>query len=378
MKIAFVMPFHISERGGGAEVQTWLFSKELAKRNYEVHYICRTLIKKTNLSENIDGVTVHWLKYKAYFEFLSAPDYYKALKRINPDFIIQRVASFTTGIIGRYKKKFKKKFIWICAENSIPYKLSATKKQIKSTKGFLSSIKSIPFYVNALLTDISKNYGIIRADFCFTQNETQEELIKKNFAINSFRILTGHIPATNINSPEKRIIDKIILWTANLGPRKRPELFFNLAEKLVNTDYKFIMIGSRSDSSYMIEMSQKISPNVTMLGKQSFDDTLDWFNKAFVFVNTSTPEGEGFPNTYIQAWFRGVPVLTLSVDPNDVIKKHKLGFVCQTIEEIIDKIILLSSDKVLYYELYENAKFYAMKYHNLSTVVDDFCNKIFS
>jgi len=61
------------------------------------------------------------------------------------------------------------------------------------------------------------------------------------------------------------------------------------------------------------------------MGKLPFEETLKIFDGATLFVNTSKSESEGFPNTYIQAWLRGVPVISFDVDPDGVIAKNGLG-----------------------------------------------------
>jgi len=71
--------------------------------------------------------------------------------------------------------------------------------------------------------------------------------------------------------------------------------------------------------------------NLDFLGFQPFEKADHYFKQAKVFINTSLHEG--FPNTFLQAWSRGIPVISF-VDPDDVIQKNNLGAVVRTESEL--------------------------------------------
>ena len=54
-----------------------------------------------------------------------------------------------------------------------------------------------------------------------------------------------------------------------------------------------------------------------------------------MFLNTSSVEG--FPNTYLQAWARGVPVVG-SFDPDEIICQRGLGVHFDTVDEAVEAI----------------------------------------
>ena len=62
-------------------------------------------------------------------------------------------------------------------------------------------------------------------------------------------------------------------------------------------------------------------------------EVIEYFKAASVFINTST--SEGFPNTFLQAWQCEVPVVSLAVDPNEVITEYGLGFHSETMDQMI-------------------------------------------
>jgi len=375
-KICFVMPYHILEnRGGGAEVQAWLMAKELARRGFDVVYIAQSVKGKAGRLETIDNVKVRWVKYAHYFRWANGWSYYRALKEENPDIIVQRMASFVTGIIGFYAKKFKKKFVWICTDNESPRKWLFLNEQKKITReNKVNLLKAIVFLFNAIIYDFSRQWGMKRISFAFTQNEIQKKLLKEEFGLESFRMISGHDVPTNKRPIEERLTNKIVLWVASFGQKKRPEKFIELARIARNTDFRFIMIGSKDDKAYVRNLFEDKPDNLEWLGRLPFEETILWFDQAAFFINTSSNRGEGFPNTFIQAWLRGVPVVTLEVDPDGIIEKHKLGKVSRDVRGMLDSLIELSKDNAAYKQISEEAIHYAKEKHSISAMVENFLN----
>jgi len=66
-------------------------------------------------------------------------------------------------------------------------------------------------------------------------------------------------------------------------------------------------------------------PNVRFLGPVPFHDVRRLFERARMLVGTS--EIEGVPNTYLQAWGHGTPVVAY-LDPEHLISENRLGKSC--------------------------------------------------
>lgn len=365
------MPLHILENvGGGAEVQAWLYARQMAKLGYEVSYICQSVQGKTG-KEVVDGVTLFWVKKQPYFECLNAGVYKRILKQTKPQIVIQRMTSAITGVLGQFCKKNGSKFVWICTDDRIPSLDSLTASYLKQArKKGKSKLNRLVFGGYARFSDWQKNRGIRLADYRFVQNEAQAQKLRKNFGLDAQRIESGHEKPAFSGTKNR----EDILWVANWGTRKRPELFMELARQLPKLS--FVMIGSNPDANYRKHIEKQQTDNLQVRGKLPFDETLSAFNSALAFVNTSEPDSEGFPNTFIQAWLRGVPVISFGVDPDGIIERKGLGFVVQNVAEAAEKLDLLLSDEILYQEMSQKATKYANENHAIDVVVERFLAQI--
>ncbi len=123
-----------------------------------------------------------------------------------------------------------------------------------------------------------------------------------------------------------------VLWLANLRSVKRPEWVIALAKMLPQVN--FVMAGGPYTSQYELFETTKNEaaqlPNLQFLGSIPHRETGELFSRAKLFLNTS--ELEGFPNTYLQAWANGTPVVA-TFDPDELIQKKNLGTACSAQDE---------------------------------------------
>jgi glycosyltransferase involved in cell wall biosynthesis len=187
-------------------------------------------------------------------------------------------------------------------------------------------------------------WGLKRCDLIVSQNRNQKKQLFADFGKSSHIIHNGYKKSKNIS-----ISGEAILWVANFRRPKRPRMFLELAKRL--PEQKFVMIGgsagSDSDEQNLYfeiqEESRKIS-NLELKGFQGLDEVEKYILNCRVLINTSLHEG--FPNTFLQAWSKGVPVLSFC-DPDDLIKKYKLGLVATTLDDMAEKLKLLCDGHIV-------------------------------
>jgi glycosyltransferase involved in cell wall biosynthesis len=374
MKIAFVMPWHISERGGGAEVQANYLSQELAARGYEVSYICQTKINaKVNTSEVVNGFEICWLKSIGRFAWMDQNKYYDALVKTNPDVVLQRMSSNVTYSIGKYCKGNNKSFHWFCTDNEAPFSRFHVNNFTKRLQlKLLNSLKYTVFYLNALIMDYYRNKGMKNVTVAWSQNSFQKENVLQNFKLETHTMISGHpLPKSPIDFEEKFNF-QTVLWCANLGTHKRPELFIELARQMKNSSLKFVMVGGHSSQEYVDQLFLNKPDNLLYMGECSFEKALSFFDSSSVFVNTSSAGGDGFPNTFIQAWLRGGVTFALGFDPDSVIEKNELGYNCSDLNQLEVKLLSVLHDKEKFITISNRIKNYAEQNHSIAIMSHNF------
>ena len=159
------------------------------------------------------------------------------------------------------------------------------------------------------------------------------------------------------------------IWIAKICPEKQLEHFLGLASAL--PDFRFAVVGGfdptvSADLRAALHKRRVGLRNLSFLGPQRADDVIALLKKSRVLVNTS--RFEGFPNTMLEAWSVGVPVVSLSVDPGGVVEREQLGLVSRTEAQLRRDVTMLTRTESLNQRLGENGLTYVRRQHSLEAV----------
>jgi glycosyltransferase involved in cell wall biosynthesis len=365
-RIMVVMHYFHEDIVGGAEVQSYLLARELASRGNEVLYLCDRREGKPRETSS-EGITI-WRRFRSLplFKVLNLPIFLLALIRFRPDAIYHRYASQYT-IFGAIARMFGVRFVWNCCEDKHlerGYFRNELRKHFQTYRG--NALKKAMLFADAWLSDMLFSVGARMATAIVAQNSAQQEGIRQRFGRESRIIRSGH-PARTM---DREGADQMptILWLATYQQRKRPELFLDAAERCADLPARFVLAGRTANEAfkqYLLDRASQL-PNVEPRHVDSYELSWKEFEKAYLYICTS--ESEGFPNAFIQSWLCGVPVLSVSVDPDGFILKHGLGYVCASVEELADTIRLLVTDRALRDRIGEECRITALRHFDIGRV----------
>ena len=135
------------------------------------------------------------------------------------------------------------------------------------------------------------------------------------------------------------------------------------------------MIGRMEDkgryNNYVRALIQKGPENLKYLGAQPFDKVNAEISTSDLLVYTST-EMEGFGNSLIQAWMRGVPTLSLNYDPDKIIEREHIGFCARDFSDLREAARTLIDNPATLSEMGQRARMYAETAHDCHQMVSKY------
>jgi len=175
----------------------------------------------------------------------------------------------------------------------------------------------------------------------------------------------------NIISGSDQVIPRamrvpVVSWIAALRVAKRPDRLIEIARLLPQV--RFVVCGSPSTymtppgySERAIEMF-RATPNIEYRGQVSPTEALEVARTSTLLLSTSVEEG--FPQTFLEAWKYGTPVVTLGIDPDGVVGALPLGAVCRDVHAAASAIVAFIDNAELWQRASLNAQDYVRRAHS--------------
>ncbi len=318
----------LSKSQGGAEYQNFLLKNALEERNFKIYFI--SIGDRNEIFRDGETIVIY-IKKKIKTRklgdnfFLYLPYVYKILKKINPDYIYQRVSHSWTLVASIYSKINCKKFIWA----------AASEEDVKPFK--MDKISNLIFnYIDFTLS----KYGKKKADTIFVQAKYQENLLAKHYKLYANEIIKNFHPLP-IKDSVKDNSEFLIIWIANFSHNKQPDKFIDIARVFNenNLPIRFIMIGRPFSTKDQKKISNELNSlsNISYLGPLRQEELNLILAKSHILINTSIIEG--FSNVFIQAWLRGTVVFSLNSNPDNIIDEEGIGYFANgNLNKIIQEI----------------------------------------
>lgn len=330
MKICFLgldnLPALSQEFGhlgvGGEQVQQTLLAKALVRRGHEASMI--VFDYGQGLLTNYHGVTV----FKTFRPDAGLPvlrfiyprwvKIWMAMKAADADIYYVSCAGMHLGLAALFCRQRNRKLVFRVAHDS----------------DCEPELLLVKYRRDKLLYE----YGVRHADAILVQTASQKTQLVQNYH------RTGKIAGMLVEQPlamPRRTVD--VLWVNNIRPFKRPEIFLELARSMPELGFQMVGGPQPGHEALFDEIQKKsrLIPNLNFCGQVPYHLMDSYYSSARIFVNTS--DSEGFPNSYLQSWARGTPVIAF-FDPDATIERFSLGQVVTGIDAMRLALRLMISD----------------------------------
>jgi glycosyltransferase involved in cell wall biosynthesis len=335
---------------GGAEVQQCILARALARCGFDVSMLVNDFGQADGV--RVDGVTV----YKTHRPNAGIPvvrflhprlsSTWAGMHRANADIYYTRSSGVLAGIIATFCRRNGRHSIYAAA----------------SDVDFLPEKQRLKFRRDRWIYE----YGLRNVDMIVAQNPFQQEACLQNYGRRSILIPSAYAPPQDAAADE----NGSVLWAGTIRDYKQPELLLEIARRL--PQHRFVMVGGPGslrapEQRYFegVKREAKALRNVEFAGFVPYDGVEPYFNRARVFVNTS--RYEGFPNTFLQAWGRGVPTVSF-VDTGSRHGQEPVYPVVRDVGEAVREISRLMLDDDHWRSASARCRAYYWAHHSMDSV----------
>jgi glycosyltransferase involved in cell wall biosynthesis len=336
-----IIPYALGEASavGGAERQMWLLARALTQRGHQVVIYSRH--KQPRAEQVVQGVRLKWVSPRS--PLVAWP---KILRAEKPDAWWWFERDFYLGWLALLCRAYGTRLLFVLATD-----LDANPRRALSRRPYLWPLYALGLRLaHRILLLHGGQRGLLPPDL----------RRKARF----WPSIAGEIqPAAQRGD--------YVAWVAVLREPKRPHLLAEIAARLPRV--RFVVCGPtslhRTSPAYAAALPGLLAacPNIDYRGQVPPAEAQQIISHAGLFLSTAAQEG--LPNTFLQAWGAGVPVVSLELDPGGLVAQHSGGLVAHSLAECVEAIALLLRDQALNQRLGENGRRYVQACHSEENAV---------
>ncbi|MFC1634599.1 glycosyltransferase family 4 protein [Planctomycetota bacterium] len=341
---------------GGVERQISLMARWFAGRGYQVSMLtCDEgqedgikidgvkVFKICRNNAGIPGLRFFWPRWSSLVA---------AMKRANADIYYQNCGEYVTGQVALWCSRYERKFVYsVASDPDCDVRLPEMHK---------------------LRERILYRYGLKAANKVVVQTQRQREMLWQGFGRDSI-VLPMPCPGPSEDEyakcQQERNDSCRVLWIGTIYEVKRPDRLLDLAEASPNIH--FDIVGPAVDTEYARSVCRraKTIANVRLHGPVARENVGEFYRKAKIMCCTS--DFEGFPNTFLEAWSYGLPIVS-TFDTDHLIDERGLGRVGKNISGLAAGIRDLLDSPEEWMSISEAARRYYRDNHALDKAMARF------
>jgi glycosyltransferase involved in cell wall biosynthesis len=276
----------------------------------------------------------------------------QAMERADADLYYHNCGEYVTGQVAMWCRRHERRFVYSVASDP-------------DCDARLPEMKT-------LRERLLYRYGLRHADRIIVQKETQREMLRSGFGLEPV-VIPMPCPGPVEDETSQASLPRggaRVVWVGRIVELKRLEWLLDVAEAM--PEVEFDVVGTPAcETPYiknLFERARRLR-NVTMAGRVERSRMPGVYQRASCLCCTSA--FEGFPNTFLEAWSHGLPVVS-SFDPDDLIASRGLGAVARDVPGLVAGLRGLLESPDRWREASRCARRYYLENHTVDDVMSRF------